>query len=305
MKFIIIGSILAALALLGFWLWTPDKPRAVLEARYLRSPADMIDVAGQRLRVRDDGPKTAPAVLMLHGFGSSLETWEGWAKGLVGEFRVIRFDLPGSGLSPPDVTGVYTDARTIDLILALLDQLGIEKTSIIGNSIGGRIAWTFAALHPERLNKLILVSPDGFASPGFAYGVAPKVPAMLGLMRYVLPRPFLKMNLVPVYADPSLLTETTVTRYWELMLAPGARDAMIARMSQTVLVDPEPLLRSIQAPVLLIWGEKDAAIPFTNSADYMRLLPHARLVPFPNLGHVPQEEAPEASLVPVRAFLEA
>jgi pimeloyl-ACP methyl ester carboxylesterase len=87
------------------------------------------------------------------------------------------------------------------------------------------------------------------------------------------------------------------------MLAPGVRDAMIARMEQARLEDPEPLLRRIAAPTLLVWGEKDAMIPLANADDYLRLLPDGRLVAFPDLGHVPQEEAPALSLQPVKAFL--
>ena len=87
------------------------------------------------------------------------------------------------------------------------------------------------------------------------------------------------------------------------MLAPGIRAAMIARMEQTVRRDPEPLLRRIKAPVLLVWGEKDAMILFANAADYARVLPESTLASSPQLGHVPQEELPEQSLVPVRAFL--
>ncbi|MEI8144764.1 MAG: alpha/beta fold hydrolase, partial [Alphaproteobacteria bacterium] len=99
-------AVTAALAGLGYWLWTPDIPRATLAATYLRSPADLIDIGGFRLHVRDTGPREAPAVVMLHGFGSSLHTFEPWARGLEASYRVIRFDLPGSGLSEPDPTGL-------------------------------------------------------------------------------------------------------------------------------------------------------------------------------------------------------
>jgi pimeloyl-ACP methyl ester carboxylesterase len=67
--------------------------------------------------------------------------------------------------------------------------------------------------------------------------------------------------------------------------------------------NPVPLLQSIRAPVLLVWGEKDAMIPVSNAADYTRALPNSTIVSFPGLGHVPQEEAPEESLEPVEAFL--
>ena len=99
------------------------------------------------------------------------------------------------------------------------------------------------------------------------------------------------------------LSEETVDRYYDLLLAPGVRDALIARMAQTVLEDPRPLLRRIEVPVLLVWGGKDALIPASHSADYTRALPNSTLALFPELGHVPHEEAPEATVEAVSAFL--
>ena len=285
------------------WLWTPDKRRAVLERDYLRRPADMLEVGGTTLHLRDEGPPTAPPVILLHGFGASLHSWKPWVRALSRDHRVISLDLPGCGLSPPDPKGDYGDARAVRLLLALLEQKGIARASFIGHSIGGRIAWRLAAEHPERVDKLVLIAPDGFASPGFDYGVAPKVPAIMSLMRHILPKPLLRANLVQSYGDPAALTRANLDRYHDLMLAPGSRRALLDRMAQTVLTDPQPALERIAAPVLLLWGEKDALIPFDNAQDYLRHLPDARLVSFPELGHVPQEEAPEETLPPVAAVL--
>lgn len=295
--------VLAGLAAAVFWLWTPDRPRSELEAKYLAGPGDMIEVAGNALHVRDTGGKTAPAVILLHGLGAHLQTWDGWADTLQSDFRVIRFDLPGAGLSAPDATGDYTDERSVALLLALMDELGVKTASLIGNSIGGRIAWKFAAAHPKRVDNLVLVAPDGYASPGFEYGKPADVPATMSAMKYVLPKSMLRQNLELAYGDPEKLSGETLDRYHELMLAPGNRAAFIERMRQTVLVPPEPILRKIEAPVLLLWGEKDQMIPATNAADYERVLPGAELAILPNLGHVPHEEAPAASLKPVLAFL--
>ncbi len=286
-----------------WWLWTPDKPRRELESNYLNAPADMRQVGEWRLHVRDSGPRDAPAVLLVHGFGASLHTWDDWARGLGSSHRVIRVDLPGSGLSEPDPAGNYTDARSIGMLLALMDELGVDRASVVGHSIGGRIAWTFAALHPERVDRLVLVAPDGFASPGFEYGKPPEVPAALGIMRYALPKALLRMNLKPAYANPDFLTDALTTRYHDLMLAPGARDAMFQRLQQTTLTDPVPVLATIRAPTLLVWGEADAMIPFANAKDYLKALPGSRLVSFAGVGHLPQEEAAGASLQAVQAFL--
>ncbi len=225
---------------------------------------------GLRLHVRDSGAREAPAVILLHGFGSSLHTWEPLARALSGEYRVIRFDLPGFGLTGVDPSGDYTDARSVQVLGALMDRLGLPRASLIGNSIGGKIAWNFAALHPDRVDKLVLISPDGFASPGFEYGKKPQVPPLVRLMRYALPVFMVRQSLAPAYGDPAALTDELVTRYRDLMLAPGVRGAMIARMEQVMLADPVPMLRQIRAPTLLLWGEKDAMIPVANAADYLK-----------------------------------
>ena len=301
---IAIAIVLVAIAA-GVGLWTPDKNREHLEATYVDDKTDLIMVAGVRLHVRDTGPRNAPVLVMLHGFGSSLQTWQPWAEALEREYRVIRFDLPGSGLSAVDPTGNYRDARSLQVLEALLDTLRVPRATLIGNSMGGRIVWAFAAAYPSRVARLVLISPDGFASPGFEYGKAAEVPASMTLMRYVLPKWLLRMSLKPAYANPAAMTDALATRYYDMMLVPGAREAMLARMQQTVLVDPVPALRRIQAPTLLLWGDQDQMIPFSNAADYQRALPHATLAPLPGLGHLPFEEAPQRSLVPLLEFLRA
>ena len=299
--------LLAAVALIGggAWLYTPDKSRTTLEAEYAGPPSEFLQVDGIRLHVRDTGPRNAPVVILLHGLGSSLHTWEPWAAALSVRFRVIRYDLPGFGLTGADPTGDYSDTRSVAVLAALMDALSVPRASLIGNSMGGKLAWEFAAEHPDRVAKLVLISPDGYASPGFEYGKKPEVPMVARLLPYTLPTFMLRMNLAPAYADASRLTEATVNRYRDLMLAPGVRRALLDRTAQVMLEPPEPRLRRIHAPTLLVWGEKDGLIPFTNAQDYLKVMPDARLVSFPDLGHVPQEEDPARSLVPVEAFLAA
>ena len=287
----------------GIGLYTPDKSRTGLEAKYGVSPADYVTAAGLRLHVRDTGPKDAPAEIMLHGLGASLLTWEPWAQALSATHRVIRFDLPGFGLTGADPTGDYTDSRSVQVVIALMDAMAVPRASLIGNSLGGKIAWMLAAAHPERVARLVLISPDGFASPGFDYDKTPDLPAIAKLLPYILPTWMLRMNVAAAYGDRSLLTADVVARYRDMMLAPGVRRAMLARVAQVRLEPPEQLLARVEAPTLLLWGEKDGLIAYSNAQDYLRAMRDCRLVSFPDLGHVPQEEAPARSLVPVTTFL--
>jgi pimeloyl-ACP methyl ester carboxylesterase len=299
-----IGALLlVALVGAAAWLYVPDRPRAELEATYATPPSRFIDIAGLRLHLRESGPASAPPVLFLHGFGSSLHTWEDWATSLEGEFRVLRIDLPGFGLTGPDPSGDYSDARAVALVEALLDRLGIARVDLVGSSMGGRIAWRFAADRPGRVRRLVLMAPDGYAAHGIEYGKPVRVPLMMRALPYVLPMPLFRQTLAAAYADPAAMTEERLARYAAMTLAPGVRQAILDRTAGHLLEPPEPYLHRITAPVLLLWGERDRMVPAANAGDYQRELRDSRLVMLPGIGHVPMEEDPARALVPVRDFL--
>ena len=262
-----------------------------------------MEVSDVRLRIKDQGPRHKTAILLLHGFGASLETWAPWAGQLSQHYRVVSVDLPGFGLTGPEPSGNYSDQRTVELIIALLAKLRLASVSIIGNSLGGKIAWQLAASYPNSVVSLVLISPDGFTSPGFEYGKPAKLPFILQLLPYTLPRPMLRMNLAVAYAQPRRLTDNTLERYADMMRATGNRRAMLARMEQVMLVPPEPQLRQISTPVLIMWGVQDKMIPYRNASDYLNAIAGSLLVALPGLGHVPFEEDPAACLPPVLEFL--
>jgi pimeloyl-ACP methyl ester carboxylesterase len=197
----------------------------------------------------------------------------------------------------------YSDDRVNTILIKLLDTTNIQKVTIIGNSIGGRIAWYFAAKHPERTEKLVLISPDGFKSPGISYNNQPEIPWYLNSIKYIFPQFLFKQNLELAYTNPSVLTETLFERYYELALYPGNRQAMLDRMRATVLKDPQSFLKEIHCPTLLLWGDNDRMIPLSNAQDYLRLMPQASLQVLPNIGHLPQEESANMSLPFLREFL--
>ena len=290
--------------LAALYLWTPDKSKAELEKIYGSPKNAYVSALGVNLHYQDTGPsKNAIPILFLHGFGASLQTWDTWAQALSEDYRVVSVDLPGFGLTGEDPSGIYTDQRSVEVLEAFLKELKIPKVVLVGNSMGGKFAWQFAARYPNQVTKLVLISPDGYASPGIEYGKKIEVPAIADLYRYFFSRMFLVMNLKPAYANPNTLNDALVNRYYDLMLAPGVRGAILARMQQTVLQDPVPSLSSIQVPTLLIWGEKDAFIPIRNSNDYLKVMPNAKRVSLPNIGHLPQEEQPSIGLAALKDFL--
>ena len=301
---IIVLVLLTFILIAALYLWTPDKSKADLEKIYGSPNNTYVSALGVKIHYQDSGPsKHSTPILFLHGFGASLHTWDAWSKELSSEYRVISVDLPGFGLTGEDPSGIYTDERSVEVLEAFLKELKIPKVVLVGNSMGGKFAWQFTARYPDQVSKLVLISPDGYASPGIEYGKKPDIPKIAQLYRYFFSKTFLAMNLEPAYANPTTLNDPLVTRYYDLMLAPGVRGAILARMEQTTLQDPVPLLATIKVPTLLIWGEKDAFIPIANSNEYLKVMPNAKRVSLPNIGHLPQEERPTIGLAALKEFL--
>ena len=289
---------------LSLWLaWTPDLPRQRLLQTYSQVGNATLQVGAQPVFIQDTGPREAPTIVLLHGFGASLQTWDAWGSELEKQWRVVRIDVAAFGLTGPAVNQDYSDEADVVRLLALFDQLDLQQAIVGGHSMGGRIAWNFAAAHPQRVSHLVLVSPDGFPDPSSTSEQTYKVSPWLGLMKYSLPAWALRMGVAPAYGDEKLLTAGTMRRYQDMMRAPGVRTALIERMRQTRNSDPGPRLQSLKMPVLLVWGEKDAFIPISNAQDYLQAIPHATLATIPEAGHVVHEEAPMASVQAMKVFL--
>ena len=298
------AMVLAFVLLVCWSLWSPDLDRADLERQYARAGSQFVQTPGLRTHVQIEGPAHAPVVLLLHGFGSSLQTWDAWGQGLANEYRMVRLDIAGFGLTGPAEPGDYSDEADVQRLLAVVDQLGLPSMTVVGHSMGGRLAWHFAAAHPQRVDKLVLIAPDGFPDPQAKSDRTYDVPAWMGVARYALPRWMIKKGVASAYADPSRLDDDTARRYQDMLLAPGVRQAVLARMAQTRNRDPLPWLQRLTMPTLLLWGAQDGMIPAENSMDYQRAMPHAQRVVMPDVGHLPHEEQPQRSLQAVRDFLQ-
>jgi len=300
-----IGLGTAILAIVMYGLWTPDLERAELEKRYVASSPQMLDVDGLKVHYKETGPQAAPALLLMHGFGSSLQAWDDWSLKLEQKYRVIRLDLPGFGLTGASPANDYSEEKDLAILTHFADKLGLEKFSIIGHSMGGKMAWTLAASQPERVQALVLMAPDGFPEAK-DIGTKPyEVPAVTGLIKYFLPKYLVRKSIEPAFAEADALSDARVNRYYDMLRAPGVRAAILERSNQTIYTDPVPRLKAIKAPTLLIWGEQDQMIPSTNAKSYASVLSNSTTVLVPKLGHLLQEEQPEKGLTAVMQFLDS
>jgi pimeloyl-ACP methyl ester carboxylesterase len=285
-----LGAAFLAIILSGFW--TPDLDRAELEKRYAASSLQTIDIDGLKVHYKETGPLGAPALLLLHGFGSSLQAWDDWSVKLEQKYRVIRLDLPGFGLTGASPDHDYSEEKDLAILTRFADKLGLDKFSVIGHSMGGKMAWSLAAAQPDRVQALVLMAPDGFPETK-DIGTKPyEVPAIMGLIKYVLPKYLVRKSIEPAFAEADALNDALVNRYFDMLRAPGVRGAILERSNQTIYTDPVSRLKAIKAPTLLIWGEQDQMIPSNNAQSYANVLSNSTTVLVPKLGHLLQEEQP-------------
>ena len=290
----------------------PDVPVQALVARWGLPPSEFIDVKGQLVHLRDEGPRNDPApLLLLHGTGASLHTWEGWAAALKGKKRVIRIDLPGFGLTGPFAGQYASDDYRGDsyarFVLDLLDALDVPRASIGGNSLGGEVAWRAVVMAPQRFDKLILVDASGYA---FAPDELPlgfriaRVPLLNRIGETLLPRALVAATLRSVYGDPARVSDGLVEHYFELVLRQGNRHALGLRLQQLEMGEHAERIKTINRPTLVLWGGRDRLIPPINAQRFAADIHGAKLLLFDNLGHVPQEEDPARTAAAVLEFLE-
>ncbi len=290
---------------------TPDWPVEALVARWAPAPSDFIEVKGQLVHLRDEGPRDDPLpIVLIHGTSASLHTWEGWVKALKRQRRVITFDLPGFGLTGP-FTGEYTpdDYRGdtyARFVLDLLDALKIERVVMGGNSLGGEVAWRTAYAAPQRVAALVLVDAAG---PAFTPLELPigfqlaRVPVLNRVSEWALPRELVQQSVASVYGDPARVTPALVDRYFELTLREGNRRALRLRMQNLVMGEDADRIATLKLPTLILWGGRDRLIPPETGRQFQQWIAGSQLVVFDELGHVPQEEDPARTVVPVKAFL--
>ena len=289
----------------GYFCWKNAQgvPAEAAEDQYMTRADRFLTVAGARIRVREEGPREAPAILLLHGFVFSLETWDAWAAALSTDYRVIRYDLLGHGLTGPDPMERYAPDERAAFIGEVLDALDLERVVIAGNSLGGLAAWRFASNNPERVDALILLAPGGYSINGVgAEPVDP--PAPMKLFLQTAPETGVKATLEAVFADDARATPERVALMRDMMRREGNGNAFIQSIEEFVLPDPQEDLTRLTAPTLIFWGRKDALIPVAHAERFEAAIPDAELIVYDDVGHVPQEEAPERSVKDVREFLD-
>lgn len=312
-RLLVVLLTLAIILTTGWWmLRRADISYNTLESVYSKSNSRYLKTGDRiELHFTDSGPRDAPAVILVHGYSASLHTWDDWARQLRKDYRVIRLDLPGHGLSrclDNDEIGIEQFVASVD---RLAGSLEVDRFTLVGNSMGGHTAWAYALQHPEKLDGLVLVDAAGWLDePGEGEGQ----PFIFKLLRNGLARSvirdldmsaLIRSGLEDSFADPEFVTDEMVERYSALSRAPCHRDALLTLMSGATLrvLASKERLAAITTPTLIMHGDTDNLIPVAHAHKFADAIPGAELIIYPQTGHIPQEEVATQSVRDLLGFL--
>ncbi len=284
-----------------------DIPLNDLKIKYANSNSSFVAVNKMDVHFRDEGVQTDTIpIVLIHGTGASLHTFNSWSDRLKKSNRVIRVDLPAYGLTGPFPDENYTMANYTAFLKDFLIALNIKQCVLAGNSLGGAIAWNFTLEQPSMVTKLILINASGYPiaskSVPIAFSLA-KIPVINKLLTFITPRFLVRSSVENVYFDNSKVTDLVVERYFNLTLRAGNRKAFVDRLKIPKDTSTHKNIKNIQQPTLILWGAEDLLIPVENAYKFQEDLPNNTLVILENTGHTPMEESPLESLAPVISFL--
>ncbi len=281
---------------------------ATLKSRYADGPSKFVMVDGVSIHLRDEG--SGPVLLLLNGHLGSLHMWDDWVPELTKHFRVIRIDYPPYGLSGPDPGGDYSTRRAVELVLKLVDALGIERLNIGGTSNGAMVALFFAIEHPARVDKLVVSTlPAGRPPPRQPSAALVQAAKAVRAQAPYQPREFWQAFLDDIVINDAVVTPALVDRYHDLnnrVLAKGWVDAYIQTQYQLWdTLDVPAYYARLTRPTLLQWGVDGVVLPGAVGRQVAGLLVNAPLTyrEYPNAGHLPMIEQPTATVRDVIRFL--
>jgi pimeloyl-ACP methyl ester carboxylesterase len=279
-------------------------PLAEARAQYGGAPSRYLTLDGVDVHFKDEGK--GPAVLLIHGSYGDLSDWDEWSTRLRPHFRVVRFDMPGYGLTGAVPNGDYSADQTMRLISALMDKLNIRRFAIGGTSSGGPPAFRYAATNPKRVKALIIMN-----SAGIAFGSSAATPSRPGFAQLTLADITAERLAEPLKAltnGSPAVTPAFIRRKADIARIDGRLDEGKKIVAQYRKGNPVEVLGRIKAPTFVLWGGANKALPASVADDFARGLTGARHVEtkvLPSGGHLLHIQMPSQSGEAALRFLKA
>lgn len=305
-KRILLGAVTIILLLwitLTTWAYWPSEPEVPI-ASLATADDRFVEVDGIRLRYREWGVASAdrPTLLLIHGFGNSLQSFRELAPRLANCCHVVAIDMAGYGLSEKPVEFDYHNGPQARVLIRAARRLGLERVVYAGHSLGGAVALQ-AVVQDKDASGLILFNPGILTTgvPKIVQITLPPLPRMSAKM--FASREFRGNFLKKSYVDPSIVTEAVIDEVMKGARTEGYLAGMTSLMTQYTEGEEIRLASLVAAPTLIAWGNQDRNKLPSEADDLQRLLPGSTLVRFENAGHYVHEEAAAEVAETIRTWL--
>ena len=287
----------------------PERELADPDSRF-------VEVNGVTVHYKETG-EGEPVFILMHGFGASEFSWSEVMEPLSRSGRVIAYDRPAFGLTERPMEGNWTGTNpysvqgNVELLDGLMDELGVEKAILVGNSAGGEIAAAYAIEHPERVQGLVLVDPavgKGNRGPVPQWAVSlmalPQIRNLAPLLVRTIAGDMGNDTIRMAWHDPSRIEPKVYEGYRKPLKADNWDKALYEFTIAGNPVSYSERLANLTMPVLVVTGDDDRIVPTDQSMQLSREIPGAELAVLKDCGHVPQEECPDQFMTSMQAFLE-
>jgi len=302
-----LGVLVSALLLWGglmAWAYWPAQTE-VSVASLTTAEDRFVTVDGVRLRYREWGEASAdrPAVLLIHGFGNSLQSFRELAPRLADCCHVIAIDMPGYGLSDKPVDFDYHNGPQAKVLIAAAKEIGLQRVIYVGHSLGGAVALQAAVLDLNA-RGLVLLNPGIIRTgvPKIVQITLPPLPRMSAKM--FASRDFRGNFLKQSYVDPSIVTEKVIDDVMLGARTEGYMTGMTSLMKQYREGEEIALASQVKVPTLILWGDQDKNKPLSEADELQAMIPGSRLVHFANAGHYVHEEAADGVAQAIKLWLQ-
>lgn len=290
----------AGLAAWAYWPGEPEVPIASLAT----ADDKFVEVDGVRLRYREWGSAddTRPSLLLIHGFGNSLQSFRELAPRLADCCHVVAIDMAGYGLSEKPVDFDYHNGPQAQVLIAAAKKIGLRRVIYVGHSLGGAVALQ-AAVKDTDARGLVLLNPGIIRTgvPKIVQVTLPPLPRMSAKM--FGSREFRGNFLKKSYVNPDIVTESVIDEVMLGARTEGYMAGMTSLMTQYREGEEIILARQVKVPTLIPWGDQDKNKPREEADELQSMIPGSKLIRFSNAGHYVHEEAAEGVANAIKEWL--
>ncbi|WP_458414812.1 alpha/beta fold hydrolase [Schinkia sp. CFF1] len=245
-----------------------------------------------------------PPLLLIHGVAATIYTFNELIPLLEEHFSIVAIDLPGFGMSEKSRSFVYSFKNYAEIVAGCIEHFKLKNVNIVGHSMGGQIALFTAKLFPEKVNKLVLLASSGYlkrANKAVIY--CTYLPFFKYFIKREVNKKEVKEVLKNVFYDHSLITKGHVDEFGKPLKEEGFYISLLRLLRHREGDLSSEELKTILAPILLLWGEDDKVVSVQVGHRLVKDLPNAKLITYEKTGHLISEERPNEVFQQILSFV--